>query len=68
VPGDVGAASIGVGSGRDLQIARMNAGLMTTTVMSAVVVFLAEALLAVRGVPRAGVSRDAQAQVPKQCR
>src|ERR1700704_4062056 len=32
-------------SERDLQIARMNAGLMTTTVMSAVVVFLAGALL-----------------------
>ena len=46
VPGDVGAAPAGVGSGRDLQIARMNAGLMTTTVMSAVVVFLAGALLA----------------------
>jgi MFS family permease len=46
VPGDVGAAPIGVGSGGDLQIARMNAGLMTTTVMSAVVVFLAGALLA----------------------
>jgi hypothetical protein len=26
------------------------------------------ALLAFRGVPRAGVSRDAQAQVPKECR
>ena len=46
VPGDVGAAPIGLGAGRDLQIARMNAGLMTTTVMSAVVVFLAGALLA----------------------
>ena len=46
VPGDVGAAPVAVGSGRDLQIARMNAGLMTTTVMSAVVVFLAGALLA----------------------
>jgi hypothetical protein len=27
-----------------------------------------KALLAFRGVPRAGVSRDAQAQVPKECR
>jgi hypothetical protein len=27
-----------------------------------------KALLAFRGVPRAGVSHDAQAQVPKECR
>ena len=46
MPGDVGAVPVGGGFGRDLQIARMNAGLMTTTVMSAVVVFLAGALLA----------------------
>jgi hypothetical protein len=37
-------------SERDLQIARMNAGLMTTTVMSAVVVFLAGALLVAHSV------------------
>jgi hypothetical protein len=46
VPGEVGAMPGQVSSARDLQIARMNAGLMTTTVMSAVVVFLAGALLA----------------------
>jgi hypothetical protein len=50
VPGDVGAVPVRAGSGRDLQIARMNAGLMTTTVMSAVVVFLAGALLAAHSV------------------
>jgi hypothetical protein len=50
VPGEVGAVPIQAGSGRDLQIARMNAGLMTTTVMAAVVVFLAGALLAAHSV------------------
>jgi hypothetical protein len=50
VPGDVGAVPVRAGSGRDLQIARMNAGLMTTTVMSAVVVFLAGALLVAHSV------------------
>jgi hypothetical protein len=50
VPGDVGAGPVGAGSERDLQIARMNAGLMTTTVMAAVVVFLAGALLAAHSV------------------
>src|SRR5690242_9462577 len=50
VPGDIGAVPVRAGSGRDLQIARMNAGLMTTTVMSAVVVFLAGALLVAHSV------------------
>ncbi|HET7048874.1 MAG TPA: hypothetical protein VFI54_11460 [Solirubrobacteraceae bacterium] len=50
MPGDVGAVPVPAGSGRDLQIARMNAGLMTTTVMSAVVVFLAGALLVAHSV------------------
>jgi hypothetical protein len=50
VPGEVGAVPLGAGSGRDLQIARMNAGLLTTTVMAAVVVFLAGALLVAHSV------------------
>ncbi|MGZ4184492.1 MAG: hypothetical protein ACXVFA_04375 [Solirubrobacteraceae bacterium] len=49
MPGEVGAVPVQAGYGRDLQIARMNAGLMTTTVMSAVAVFLAGALLAAHG-------------------
>jgi hypothetical protein len=47
---DAGAEPVGAGSGRDLQIARMNAGLMTTTVMAAVVVLLSGALLVAHSV------------------
>jgi len=50
VPGDIGAVPFGAGSGRDLQIARMNAGLITTAVLAAVVVFLAGALLVAHSV------------------
>ena len=50
MPGDIGAVPFGAGSGRDLQIARMNAGLITTAVLAAVVVFLAGALLVAHSV------------------